>query len=447
MGLELSSDVVRTGFYGRISDDALKLELGVKRQSEDCYSSAEKRGWAITRDFIDNDISASKYSNKPRPQFDALLRAITDREIDAVIAWDVDRLIRRPLELEVFFNTCDKAGLTRMATPFGKYRLDDPNDQFLLRILGATAAKESDTTSRRIKRQHQQRRDAGVMASGPRTFGWRDLEHVDPDEAPIVAELVTRALAGESYRALCRDLNARGVLTTRGNLWRTSTLRKLLTNPRHAGLVSHRGKVTALGTFGQIITADDHHRIVARVQHRAGPRPRVHPLTGLLECGKCGVKLVGHTKSYFCLSGCNGTMIGKHLVEPAVVAMLAEAIDMGVFNAARTPDLAPLYVDLDQRESKLVELSGLWADETITREEWLAAREPVMAGLEDVRKRIAQAEMQAPDVDAREVVEKWPKLDVEQQARHLRAFFEKIVVGPGRPSRFDPGRLKPVWRV
>lgn len=138
--------------YVRISDDRKGDELGVKRQTKDCTALAERKGWGIGEVYPDDDRSA--YSGKPRPNYLRMLNDIRSGHRDAVIVYDLDRLIRIPRELEEFFEVCDRAGVTAMATVSGEIDLSTDNGRFHARILGAVARKESDDKSRRIRRKH-----------------------------------------------------------------------------------------------------------------------------------------------------------------------------------------------------------------------------------------------------------------------------------------------------
>ena len=72
----------------------------MERQIKDCKALCADRGWIVAEVFIDNDVSAT--SGKRRPEYQRLLRAIESGDIDAVAVWDLDRLTRRPAELESF---------------------------------------------------------------------------------------------------------------------------------------------------------------------------------------------------------------------------------------------------------------------------------------------------------------------------------------------------------
>src|SRR5689334_15070281 len=82
--------------YCRISKDDDGDELGVKRQERDCRQLAERRGWTVAQVFADDDISASGYSKRARPGFDAMMTAVEAGTVDVIIAWDLDRVTRRP---------------------------------------------------------------------------------------------------------------------------------------------------------------------------------------------------------------------------------------------------------------------------------------------------------------------------------------------------------------
>lgn len=115
--------------YARISADADGAGLGVQRQVDDCHALANRRGWTVAQVLVDNDVSA--YSGRTRPQYRRLLNALKSHEVDAVLVWHLDRLHRQPRELEEFFEVCDAAGVTHLASVTGDVDLatDDGRTQ------------------------------------------------------------------------------------------------------------------------------------------------------------------------------------------------------------------------------------------------------------------------------------------------------------------------------
>jgi Resolvase, N terminal domain len=59
--------------------------------------------------FEENDISASAYSKKKRPDFQRLIELIKRNKIDIILATEVERLVRQPAEAEQLI---DLAGAT-----------------------------------------------------------------------------------------------------------------------------------------------------------------------------------------------------------------------------------------------------------------------------------------------------------------------------------------------
>ena len=82
----------RAACYCRISSDPKDKREGVDRQREDTAALCELKGWRVTDVYIDNDRSAS--NGKGRPEWDRLLADIAAGKIDAVAAWDQDRVNR-----------------------------------------------------------------------------------------------------------------------------------------------------------------------------------------------------------------------------------------------------------------------------------------------------------------------------------------------------------------
>ena len=64
---------------------------------------ADKAGWEVVEEFVDQGISGAKGRDK-RPAFDRLCKAATRREIDVVMAWSVDRLGRSLQDLVGFLS-------------------------------------------------------------------------------------------------------------------------------------------------------------------------------------------------------------------------------------------------------------------------------------------------------------------------------------------------------
>lgn len=277
--------------YARISK-VLDPEdtLGVQRQVEDCQRGASRRGDRITRTYTDNDFSAT--TGKLRPSYERMLQALRDGAHDGVWVWDLDRLHRRPIELEEFIALADKHRLD-LASVGGEVDLATPQGRLTARIKGAVAKAEAEMMSRRLRRKHQELADAGKPHGGTRAFGYaKDGQTVIPEEAAIAQELAARVLCGETLAVLARDLNERGVPTVTGKQWRRLTIKQILTAPRIAGLREHRGGIVGPAAWPAILD-NATWQAVRAILSRTDRRPpgmtniRKHLLSGIVRCGLC----------------------------------------------------------------------------------------------------------------------------------------------------------------
>ena len=91
--LDLVSSPRRAFIYTRISLDRTGEGLGVERQLKACRTKAKALGWTVVEVFEENDTSASKGR---RPVYADMMRRLQEGEADALVAWSIDRLTRRP---------------------------------------------------------------------------------------------------------------------------------------------------------------------------------------------------------------------------------------------------------------------------------------------------------------------------------------------------------------
>jgi DNA invertase Pin-like site-specific DNA recombinase len=79
----------RVAIYARVSTDTQTTE----NQLQELRAVAERMGWIVIGEFVDQAISGSKGRDK-RPAFDKLMLGASRKDFDLVAAWSVDRLGR-----------------------------------------------------------------------------------------------------------------------------------------------------------------------------------------------------------------------------------------------------------------------------------------------------------------------------------------------------------------
>jgi site-specific DNA recombinase len=462
--------VIRAGIYARISSDREGDNLAISRQLADCEQLAERNGWQVVERYVDSDISA--YSGKPRPEYTRMLDEIEAGVVQAVLVYHADRLHRHPRELEDFIDLCQHQRI-KLATVTGEIDLSTGDGQLIARIQGAVARKESDDKSRRIRRKHEELAHAGRLSGGgTRPFGFEaDRRAIRPDEAAIIRECAQRALAGDSLRALCLDLNDRGVSTVTGTPWKSQTLKRILISARISGQREHRGEIVAKAEWPEIIKPAETQRLRAKLNdpdRRTNRSARRHLLPSLLRCHHCGAKLVSRPRAdqarrYVCAGGPNSGGCGKVTImaeplEQYVVEAVLHRLDSPelprALNGSVSTDPAgeEWQAEVERAQEKLDELAELWAEGEITRREWVKARAPIEKRLDLAKRRLAainRTTQLTPHLgNAQELREQWETMTLSRQKEIVGALLQHVVVGPGRRgfNRFDPARLTAVWR-
>jgi site-specific DNA recombinase len=327
----LAARPVKAAIYCRISRDRVEITeggekrftmLGVERQELDCRIKAASLGWEVAETFVDNDISAT--SGRTRPGYEAMLAAIENGTIHAIICWHPDRLYRRAVDLERLVSVCDKAHAPIATVNAGDVDLTTPSGRLVAGLLAQVSKYEGEHKAERWVRSFQQRREAGTpTGGGRRMYGWDRQGVVDGLEANNIVFAAESIIAGKTVQQVADALNAAGARTTMGNRWRPAALRGLLTNPRLKGATTLYGEVVSDVGWPAILRPEvwDELQAALAAQKRQGNAPRVSWLLGLAKCSVCGSVMktgsrVPGTRTYKCPRFC--TEIGAEPFEAYV---------------------------------------------------------------------------------------------------------------------------------
>jgi DNA invertase Pin-like site-specific DNA recombinase len=151
----------RAAIYVRVSTD----QQTVENQLKVLHEVAERSGWTIVHVFADEGISGAKGRDK-RPGFDALLNAITRREIDIIAAWSVDRLGRSLSDLVSFLSDIQARGCDLY---LHQQAIDTstPSGRMLFQMLAVFAEFERSIITARIRAGQDRARSNGVRFGRP----------------------------------------------------------------------------------------------------------------------------------------------------------------------------------------------------------------------------------------------------------------------------------------
>ncbi|MFC8521354.1 MULTISPECIES: recombinase family protein [Micrococcaceae] len=148
---------------------------------------------------------------------------------------------------------------------------------------------------------------------GKKIYGYRRIKdsetgilvRVEPheEEALIVQEAARRILAGETFYAIAKDFNERGIPPRRGTFkahrqdlgWTPPAVKQMLTMPAYAAKRQHQGEIIGDAMWPPLIELDTWQKLQIVMnppeRRRTNDWPAKHLLTGIATCGVCGAPM------------------------------------------------------------------------------------------------------------------------------------------------------------
>jgi DNA invertase Pin-like site-specific DNA recombinase len=266
--------------YLRLSDARNEEQLAGREAR--LRARAKELGWAVHRVIKENDLvpgngdgtlrPASAWKRRKittpsgrvelrtiRPGFRAVLDDLATGRARAVLAEDLDRVLRQPRDGEDLLDAVELSGATCKSLS-GSLALTNGGtneERFMARTLANVASKASADTARRVA-DARERLAGRSYGGGRRPYGYRPdpgavkyhkTLTVVPGEAAVITAAAGDILdRGISLKAIARDLRERGVGTVTGTAaWSAKTLREVLLKPAVAGLAVARERDPGTG--------------------------------------------------------------------------------------------------------------------------------------------------------------------------------------------------------
>ena len=213
MGIETK----RAAIYARVStagqeEDGTSLET----QEAACRRYAAEHGYIVDEAHVYREIHTGTELWERRV-LQRAREAVRGREVEAVIAYAIDRLARDPVHLGVVISEAEHAGTDVL---FVTEPLDNSPEGQLIRFVRGYAAKvEHEKLKERSLRGIWARARQGKLMPGWKPlYGYRwnadkSAYVEDPTTAPVVRRLFQECLAGRTLRQIAAGLERDGVST------------------------------------------------------------------------------------------------------------------------------------------------------------------------------------------------------------------------------------------
>lgn len=303
---EVQSVHVRYCLYARKSTEQEdKQALSIDSQIREMQSLAERDGLEIVE--VKRESHSSKEAGQ-RPVYNELIAEIKDGKFNGILTWAPDRLSRNAGDLGAVVDLMDQGKLQEIRT-YGQKFTNNPNEKFLLMILGSQAKLENDNKVVNVQRGLRARCEMGLWPSVPPT-GYsshpdrnRKCEViVDEMRAPVIKQVFEKvAYDGWSGRKIFQWLKDDVKLRTRyGKPLTLSNVYIILKNTFYYGEYEYpKGSGNWYkGKHEPIITKELYNLVQEKItsDHLVHAQDKEFAFTKMLTCGLCGSGITADEK-------------------------------------------------------------------------------------------------------------------------------------------------------
>lgn len=293
----LSQEPLKYCLYARKSTESEERQvLSIDSQIKEMLDLATRENLNIV------EIKRESHSAKEvgqRQVFNELVSDIKNEKFNAILTWAPDRISRNAGDLGSIVDLIDQWVLREIRT-FSQKFTNNPNEKFLLMILGSQAKLENDNRGVNVKRGLRTRCEMGLWV-GPAPLGYLNQNRmdrkcqviVDPLRVPAIKQIFEKVAhkkysGRKLYHWLKHDLS----FYTRGNKPITlSGIYRVLDNPFYYG-VFERPKGNGnwyQGKHKPLITQELFEKAKAQLKRDNIQREsKEFAFTKLITCGCCG---------------------------------------------------------------------------------------------------------------------------------------------------------------
>lgn len=451
--------------YCRISQDRTGEGVGVERQRSDCFKLADSLGWSVVETYVDNDVSA--YSGKPRPEYRRMLDKLKTGNVGAVLAWHTDRLYRSIPDLSELIEICDDRGIEIRTCRAGEVDLSTPSGRLSATMFASISRYEVERSAERIRSAKEAQAREGKYRGGVRPIGYEVGGMVlNETEAARIRKAADDLLAGASLMSTARAWNAEGFTTSQGNRWTATSVRRVLTRARNAGLVESDGKIVGPAQWPAIYDADTLNAIRTIVSDPSRRSyvsfARRNQGAGVYRCGRCDAPMrvqhgVKRERYYQCSRSYHLSQMQAPLdvfVSALVLERLSRQDAISVFTSDDDVDLSDVRRRRAELQARKDELAALFATGSIDGSQLRLGSARIQSDIDRLDKQLAVARESSPFagmIMAEDIASQWDSLTADIRGKIIDALMVVTVLplGPGRARRKDfhvSERVKVEWK-
>jgi len=236
---------VKYCLYARKSTESEERQiLSIDSQIKEMLQLADREGLEIV--CMKRESHSAKETGQ-RPVFNEIIEELKQGKFNGILTWAPDRISRNAGDLGKIVDLMDAGKLLQIRT-FGQTFSNNPNEKFLLMILGSQAKLENDNRGINVKRGLRTRVEMGLWP-GVAPLGYlnqRDIDKkcqlvIDQLRAPLVKKIFEKvAYEKMSGRKIYNWLRFEANFYTRGNKPLTlAGVYRILESPFYYGMFEY----------------------------------------------------------------------------------------------------------------------------------------------------------------------------------------------------------------
>ena len=302
-------DLIPAALYARVSSDRQDVDLSVAAQLRALRDYAEKNGYLVCREYID-EAESGRIAD--RPQFQRMLDEASKPQspFQEILVWKFSRFTRKREHAVAFKSMLRRRGVRVVSIT--EQADDTPTGKLLEAIIESVDEFYSENLAQEVTRGMRESASRGFWVTSYAPYGYKRVHvqdgpkkrptlELNPPADAVVRRIFDMALQGKSILDVTKTLNAEGIPTTNGKKWLKTTIHTMLDNEAYTGAVVWGTKakdgappVRVEDAHPAIISKGEFQRVKkllgSRAPKRMNPRRASSPylLSGLLRCQTCG---------------------------------------------------------------------------------------------------------------------------------------------------------------
>ena len=223
--------------FSRVSTEREEQKSSIKNQEEIYETWIKRNNWVLYKSYIDDGISGTKAYK--RVQWLKMLEDGKKKKYDILLCKSYSRFGRNMIETLGAIKELRENGIRII---FIEDNLDSELDATKFGLFSWISEQESQNTSKRIKTVFEHFKDIGRIYNCIAPYGYdynKEKKNfiINKVEAEVVKKIFKLYLQGNGTGKIAKILQEDGVPTKKGGVWRSNTIKNLITNEVYTGVL------------------------------------------------------------------------------------------------------------------------------------------------------------------------------------------------------------------